>query len=75
VEFAEVKRKKERGVSNAEFYEGVKQEVLNSEQTVIVTVDSDGQVGTFLTSDNRESAVGMIEIAKHLIINDITSYD
>lgn len=75
MEFVEAKRRKERGVSNVEFYEGVKEVMLDAEQTVVISQMPDGRVETYMTADTQTEALGMMEIAKIMIVDDMTVYE
>lgn len=70
-----MKRKKERGVSNAEFYEQIKKDVIESEQVVVIAQLPDGRIETHFTADEQTSLLGMMEISKVMIVDDMTVYE
>lgn len=72
--FAEAKRKKERGMSNKEFLDYYYEELLNSDTLVIVNVDDNHMVNTYHTSDSQLRSIGMLEIAKKQILEGMESY-
>lgn len=69
--FAEAKRKKERGMSNQEFLGKYQKELINSETMVIVCIDENHMIHTFQTSDSQLTSVGMLEVAKKQILEDM----
>ena len=71
MEFLELKRKKERGVSNEEFMEQSKQFFANAESIVIVGVNPDGIISTFYTQNTSLGAIGMMEVAQQQLIKEM----
>lgn len=72
--FAEAKRKKERGMSNQEFLTKYQEELINSETMVIVCLDENKFINTYQTSDSQLNTIGMLEIAKKQILEDMEAY-
>lgn len=70
MEFRELKRKKERGVSNEEFMNQSKEFFKDAESIVVVGMDRDGFVNTFYTQLSTIQVIGMMELAKHQLIQE-----
>lgn len=71
MEFTELKRKKERGVSNEEFMDGSKEFFKEADSIVVVGIDQDGIISTFYTQTSSTQAIGMMEIAKAQLISEL----
>ena len=71
MEFRELKRKKERGVSNEEFMNQSKEFFKDAESIVVVGMDKDGLISTFYTQLSTIQVIGMVETAKHQLIQEI----
>ncbi|MGG5331625.1 hypothetical protein [Enterococcus sp. AZ163] len=71
MEFRELKRKKERGVSNEEFMDKSKEFFVDAESIVVVGVDQNGIISTFYTQSTSLGAIGMMEVAKSQLIDEM----
>lgn len=71
MDFKELKRKKERGLSNEEFMDQSKNFFKDADNIVVVGVDSDGIISTFYTQTTSLQAIGMMEVAKSQLISEI----
>lgn len=71
MDFRELKRKKERGVSNEEFMDQSKEFFKNAESIVVVGVDHNGIISTFYTQSTSLNAIGMMEVAKQQLIQEM----
>lgn len=71
MDFSEAKRKKNRGMSNSEFLDFSKPDLLNSQTMVIISYNEDGNITTFQTSDSQLISLGMIEVAKKQLLDDM----
>ncbi|MFB8468572.1 hypothetical protein [Enterococcus thailandicus] len=71
MDFLEVKRKKERGVTNVEFMDGSKEFFEKADSIVVVGINPDGIISTFYTQSSSTNAIGMIEIAKQQLISEM----
>lgn len=71
MEFKELKRKKERGVSNEEFMDKSKEFFKDAESIVVVGVDQNGLISTFYTQSTSLNAIGMMEVAKSQLIDEM----
>lgn len=70
MDFKELKRKKERGVSNEEFMDQSKEFFKDAESIVVTGMDKDGFVSTFYTQLSTTQVIGMLELAKHQLIQE-----
>lgn len=71
MDFKELKRKKERGVSNEEFMDKSKEFFADAESIVVVGVDPEGIISTFYTQSASLNAIGMMEVAKSQLITEL----
>lgn len=71
MDYFEAKRKKERGMSNAEFLNYYYPELVKSKTIVIVNIDENDIISTYQSSDSQVRSVGMLEIAKKQILDDM----
>jgi len=71
VDFQLLKMQKERGVTNDELFEDAKEYMRNFDEIVIVGVDKEGTVETFFTQDSSLSVIGMMEVAKQQLLNEM----
>ncbi|MEB8416318.1 hypothetical protein NGG16_02570 [Enterococcus casseliflavus] len=71
MDFKELKRKKERGVNNEEFMDQSKEFFKDAESIVVVGVDQNGIISSFYTQSTSLNAIGMIEVAKQQLIQEI----
>jgi len=71
VDFIEAKRKKERGMTNEEFHEGIKPYIANSETAVSITLSKEGIIETWYTSDSALQVLGMLDVACNQILEDM----
>lgn len=70
MDFKELKRKKERGVSNEEFMDQSKEFFKNADSIIVVGMDKDGFINTFYTQLSSTQVIGMVEIAKQQLIQE-----
>lgn len=70
-DFNELKRKKERGMTNAEFLEKCSKTLKDHEKIVITAMDKDGYISTYYTHSTSLSALGMMEVAKVQLISEM----
>lgn len=68
--FKELKRKKERGVSNEEFMDQSKEFFKDADSIIVVGMDKDGFINTFYTQLSSTQVIGMVEIAKQQLIQE-----
>jgi D-arabinose 5-phosphate isomerase GutQ len=68
--FREMKRKKERGVSNEEFMDKSKEFFKDADSIIVVGMDKDGFINTFYTQLSSTQVIGMVEIAKQQLIQE-----
>ncbi len=71
LDFRELKRKKERGVSNEEFMDQSKEFFKDAKSIVVVGLDQDGIISTFYTQSTSLNAIGMMEVAKNQLIQEM----
>lgn len=71
MDFKELKRKKERGVSNEEFMDQSKEFFKDAESIVVVGVDQNGIILSFYTQSTSLNAIGMMEVAKQQLIQEM----
>ncbi|MBS5821375.1 MAG: hypothetical protein KIC85_09445 [Enterococcus gilvus] len=71
MDFKELKRKKERGVSNEEFMDQSKKFFSDADSIVVVGVDKDGVISSFYTQSTSLQAIGMMEVAKEQLIQEM----
>lgn len=70
LDFRELKRKKERGVSNEEFMNQSKEFFKDADSIIVVGMDQDGYISTFYTQLSTTQVIGMVEIAKQQLIQE-----
>ncbi|MGX7133096.1 hypothetical protein [Enterococcus songbeiensis] len=70
MDFKELKRKKERGVSNEEFMDKSKEFFKDADSIIVVGMDKDGFINTFYTQLSSTQVIGMVEIAKQQLIQE-----
>lgn len=73
MDFKELKRKKERGLSNSELMEQAKEFFADADCIIVTGISPNGEIDTFYTKANSMQAIGMIEIAKQQLIDDLRS--
>ncbi|WP_251855322.1 hypothetical protein [Enterococcus italicus] len=73
MDFKELKRKKERGSSNEEFMDDAKKFFANADCIIVTGISPSGAIDTLYTQTNSMQAIGMIEIAKQQMIDDLRS--
>lgn len=66
-----MKRKKERGVSNEEFMDKSKEFFKDADSIIVVGMDKDGFINTFYTQLSSTQVIGMVEIAKQQLIQEM----
>lgn len=74
MDFLQAKRRKERGQTNQEFLNMVNSEVKNFEEIAIVVKQPSGIVETYYSQESSLSLLGMIEVAKNQILNDMETH-
>lgn len=70
MDFKELKRKKERGVSNEVFMDQSKEFFKDADSIIVVGMDKDGFINTFYTQLSSTQVIGMVEIAKQQLIQE-----
>ncbi|HJA89553.1 MAG TPA: hypothetical protein H9948_02070 [Candidatus Jeotgalibaca merdavium] len=71
MEFMEIKRKKERGLSNEEFMDNCKEQFKDAENIVVVGMQPNGDISTYYTQQSSIAVIGMTEVAKAQLIKGI----
>lgn len=71
MDFLQAKRKKERGQTNEDFLDMVYKEAKNFDEITIVIKQPNGIIDTWYSQENSLSLIGMMEVAKNQIINDM----
>lgn len=71
MDFAEMKRKKERGVSNEEFMDQAKDYFKDADCIVTVGINSEGLIETLYTHSTDLQAIGMMKLAKEQLIDEM----
>ena len=69
--FMELKREKERGMTNEKFFGEAKNALIESEAIVIIGLSNEGIVTSYVTSDSQLITLGLVDIAKSQIITDM----
>lgn len=69
--FEGLKRKKERGVTNAEFFERCSSALNDHKQIVIHAMDKEGFISTYYTQTDSLTVLGMMEVAKTQLISEM----
>jgi len=69
--FMELKREKERGMTNEKFFDEAKNALIESEAIVIIGLSNEGIVTSYVTSDSQLITLGLVDIAKSQIITDM----
>lgn len=69
-EFLEIKRKKERGLSNKEFLEKVSEAMKDYDAIVVVGLSPKDEIITWRTTDSSLLAIGLVETAKKSIMRE-----
>lgn len=73
-EIKNIKHKKERGITNEEWFEKAKEQVERCEQACLVTVNSDGSIENNWTGGQSTLMIGALEWAKYDILT-VTDYE
>lgn len=71
VEFKELKRQKDRGMSNNDFFDNSKRELIDSKAIVIVALSENGFITTYRTTESSLETLGMLEVAKNQLLRDM----
>lgn len=71
MDFAEVRREKMRGMSNNDFFDNSKIDLIDSKCIVITALSNDGSITTYRTTESQLECLGMIEVAKNQLLNDM----
>lgn len=58
-------------MSNLELFDSSKQDLINSQTIVIIGFSENNDIITYQTSDSQLISLGMIEIAKKQILEDM----
>lgn len=69
--FTDAKRKKERGQTNEEFLQQVFDEVKGFEQICITVQHPSGNVETYFSQKGSFPLIGMLEVSKSQIMEDM----
>ena len=70
MEFMELKREKERGMTNEKFFDETKNALIESEAIVIIGLSGTRIVTSYVTSNSQLITLGLMDIAKSQIIAD-----
>ncbi|MDT2734080.1 MULTISPECIES: hypothetical protein [Enterococcus] len=73
MEFKEAKRRKERGQTNEEFLKWVIAEAKDFEQISITVQFPSGLIETYFSQEGSLPLVGMLEVGKQQILNDMNN--
>lgn len=71
--FKDMKRKKERGQTNEDFLRLVFEEVKDFDQICITVQYPSGSVETFFSQEGSFPLIGMMEVGKQHILDDMKS--
>ena len=71
MDFLQAKRKKERGQTNEEFLNMVYKNVKDFDEIAIVVKHADGLVETWFSQENSLSLIGILEVAKNQVLDDM----
>lgn len=71
MEFMEMKRKKERGVTNGEFMDSCKEEFKDATNIVVVGMSPSGNISSCYTQQSSLAVIALMEIAKTQLMKDI----
>lgn len=71
MEFKELKRQKDRGMSNNDFFDNSKRELIDSKAIVIVALSENGFITTYRTTESSLETLGMLEVAKNQLLRDM----
>lgn len=71
MEFKELKRQKDRGMSNNDFFDNSKRELIDSRAIVIVALSENGFITTYRTTESSLETLGMLEVAKNQLLRDM----
>lgn len=69
--FLELKQRKERGITNEQFFDDAKATLIDSESIVIVGMDKQGLISTYYTHSGALHALGLLEVAKQDLIQEM----
>lgn len=69
--FLELKQKKERGITNEQFFDDAKNVLIDSESIVIIGMDKQGHISTYYTHSGALNALGLLEVAKADLIREM----
>jgi len=73
VDFKQAKRRKERGQTNEEFLKWVFDDTKDFEQICVTVQYPSGRVETFFSQEGTFPIIGMMEVGKMQIIDDMQS--
>lgn len=71
MELKDFKHKKERGLTNSQFMDKSKEFFLDADAIVVVGLNPDGVISTFRTQDSSIQTIGMMEIAKQQLCDEM----
>ena len=71
VEFKELKRQKDRGMSNNDFFDNSKRELIDSKAIVIVALSENGFITTYRTTESSLETLGMLEVTKNQLLREM----
>ncbi len=71
MEFKELKRQKDRGMSNNDFFDNSKRELIDSKAIVIVALSENGFITNYRTTESSLETLGMLEVAKNQLLRDM----
>jgi hypothetical protein len=61
-------------MSNEEFLKKYYEELVGSKTLVIINIDKEDMIHTYHTSASQLTSVGMLEVAKKQILEDMEAY-
>ena len=73
MDFKQARRKKERGQTNEEFLKQVFEEAKDFDQICITVQYPSGNVDTFFSQEGSFPLIGMLEVGKIQIVEDMKS--
>ena len=71
MEFKELKRQKDRGMSNNDFFDNSKRELIDSKAIVIVALSENGFITTYRTTESSLETLGMLEVTKNQLLREM----
>lgn len=72
-EFKNFKDRKDYGMSKEEFYERIKDDIINSKQALVITVDEQSS-GHLYTGGDTLEMIGALSRSQFIFLNDTTEW-